>query len=191
MRSGRGYAGIRVARNTGARALRLRPEGKLEPDIDIRLRNGRVLSFQKTIADIEGRKMGKEHRDWVRSGGKPRHDPVGNWWTRRQQVGPALTRAIGRKAAEGYPPETRLLIYLNLGTYGTWRDEIEADIVRFSAPGLQWFASVWVLWDGRLYRAAPNPFLGSPGMFRPKSSVQLGSWRNHTPIRMLFDGSLD
>jgi hypothetical protein len=186
-----GISAIRVAHNIGARSLRINPKDKKAPDIEIRLRNGGVISFQETLADIEGREIAVENRKWAEAGYPMRHDPQEDWWARRQEVGPAITRAIDLKSAKKYPPQTRLLIYLNLGTYGTWRDEIEADIIRFSAPGLQWFASVWVLWEGRLYRAAPNPFLGSPGTFRPKSFVQLGRWRDNTSIRTLLDEGLN
>jgi hypothetical protein len=181
-----GFAAIRCARNIGARSLRINPEDAKEPDIDIKLRSGGVISFQETIADLEGRQMAKEHRDWAAAGRAPRPDPVKDWWARRQEVGPAITRAIDLKSAKKYPPQTRLLIYLNLGTYETWRDEIEADIVRFSAPGLQWFASVWVLWEGRLYRAAPNPFLGTPGTFRPNPTIRLGRWRDHSSMKKVL-----
>ena len=185
-----GFAAIRCARNIGARSLRINPKDANAPDIDIKLRSGGVISFQETLADFKGRRMAQEHREWRAAGYPMRSGPAEAWMARRQEVGPAITRAIDLKASRGYPPQTRLLLNLNLGTYGEWREEIEADIVRFCARGLQWFASIWVLWEGRLYRAAPNPFLGSPGMFRPRSSVQLGNWRNHTPIRMLFDDGL-
>lgn len=182
-----GFVAIRVARNIGARSLRINPKDHKGPDFDFRLRNGRGISFQETRADFDGREIAREHRGWAAAGGSARPDPVEDWQARRREIGPAISRAIELKASKKYPPQTRLLIYLNLGTYGTWREEIEADIVRFCAPGLRWFSSVWVLWEGRLYRAAPNPFLGEPGMQRPRSFVQLGAWRHTPSIRCLFE----
>jgi hypothetical protein len=183
-----GFVAIRVARIIGARSIRINPRDSKAPDIDIQLRNGGAFSFQESLADCKDRHMVREHRKWVADGNKVMPDPASEWLARRREIGPAISRAIELKASKNYPPTTNLLLYLNLGTYGTWRDEIEADILRFSEPGPNWFRSVWILWEGRLYRAAPNPFLGSPGTFRPKSFVKLGDWRLSPPsIKWLFE----
>ena len=111
-----GFVAMCVAQNIGARSLRISPKDERAPDFDIRLRNGRVISFQETRADFEGREIAKEHRSWAAAGYSARPDPVEDWQARRREIGPAISRAIELKASKKYPPQIRLLLYLNLGT---------------------------------------------------------------------------
>jgi hypothetical protein len=55
------------------------------------------------------------------------------------------------KAKKNYPKSMRLLIYLNIGEYGTMQKEIEGAMADSTAVAKEAFAEVWVLWKARLY----------------------------------------
>jgi hypothetical protein len=188
------YCAKKCASLMGVRRLRLSPQDEKSADFEVQLRNGEVLPFQTTVADSEGRKIGLEYQDWRDEGYPPSHDSGEDWWRRRLEIAPALLRAVAKKApkpSRRYSPDMRLLIYLNLGTYDSWREEIELEIATCAAPAALWFRSVWVLWSGRLYRCAPNSFLGLNSTLpacslRPRSMVCLGSWRERCPLGSLL-----
>lgn len=75
----------------------------------------------------------------------------------------ALETAVKKKVSKNYDPASRrrvgLVIYLNLGTYGEWRDDIEVQIFKKTRPASSVFQDVWVLWDSRLYRTWPEPLI--------------------------------
>jgi hypothetical protein len=177
----------------GVRHLRLSPKDEKSADFELQLRNGEILPFQATVADSDDRKIGHEYQVWRNEGYPPRADPAEDWWERRLEIAPALLRAVAKKApkpSRRYSPDMRLLIFLNLGTYDDWREEIELELATCAAPAALWFRSVWVLWSGRLYRCAPNPFLGVNPTLRPRTVVCLGGWRHRTSLSALLDNSM-
>jgi hypothetical protein len=159
------YCAEAFAKKTYASKVGLIAETR--PDFSVQYRNAKVLRFEVTLADRPGRQMAREERQNWDSGDQVRQDPENNWRARRLAIPDALRSASERKARKAYGPETNLLIYLNLGTYDYWRDEIERELILHTEPARNHFNSIWVLWSGRLYRTWPQPFLGSPGAFRP------------------------
>jgi hypothetical protein len=143
-----------------------------QPDFEVQYHTGLRLRFEATHAGMPGRKMALEEKLQWNSGQSLRMDAENNWRARREAVPAALEAASKRKlenALKGlYGPGTNLLIYLNLGTFDYWRDEIERELVEHTKLVRPHFNAVWVLWSSRLYRTWPEPFLGSPGAFRPR-----------------------
>ena len=120
------------------------------------------LDLQATVADLPERKIGQELRDRKIVGYPDRWDPGSEWQRRRLALPTALRSATMRKVERNYSDAQKigLFIYCNLGTYGSWKCEIEEDLVRNTAAARGIFHSVWALWSGRIYRCWPNPFLG-------------------------------
>ncbi|WP_428061702.1 hypothetical protein [Brevundimonas sp.] len=116
------------------------------PDIEL-LRDGIWHEFEITEADDPERKRGKEYAA-QRLSDQSIADPEEAWQKRRQAVPEALNRIVAKKMALPYSPECSLLIYLNLSTYGCWKNEILRDIQTECQPALRKFKQVWVLWDG-------------------------------------------
>lgn len=144
------------ARHTGAARLRLAGNGDW-PDFCVELDDGRRISCEATEADLPDRRRGNEYKVWQQNGYKPRHDPEADWRKRRDAIPVALDRAVVAKLAKGYPRGVAaLVIYLNLGTYDEWREEIEPEIVAHTERALTCFSSVWVLWSARLYKCWPG-----------------------------------
>ena len=65
-------------------------------------------------------------------------------------------RVAEAKAKKAYPRSTRLVIYLNIGEYGTRQREIEGAMADSTAVAKEAFAQVWVLWKARLYLVWDN-----------------------------------
>lgn len=168
------------------------------PDFEVGYRNGLHLRFEVTCADLPGRKIAlEEKRDWD-AGITTRLDPGKNWKVRRQAIPAALEAASvrkKRKALKGlYPPKTNLLIYLNLGTYDNWRDEIEVELVEHTSVVRPYFNSIWVLWSGRLHRVWPEPFIGATDAFRPKRHAlgkALNFYREKREIADIFNKRIE
>ena len=127
----------------GARLVRLH-DGE-RPDFAVN-RDGLWEQFELTEALQPGRRRGDEYKAPDHNSSK--FDPYNDWVRRRQAIPEALKASIHRKTSRIYQDGCNLLIYLNLGTYGHWREDIEADIQRECAPALKQFKQVWVLWDG-------------------------------------------
>lgn len=146
----------RFAEAVAARSVRLIAPPRTRPDFEVLLRNGHVLKVEATEADMPGRRRGDEYRKWAAEGYPARADLIENWVQRREAIPAALRSAAERKAAGGYPPGTSLLIYLNLGTYGRWRTDIERNFATWTKPANRAFSSVWILWGERVYRCWPS-----------------------------------
>jgi hypothetical protein len=158
------WMALKFAEKTSSRYLRLCPQVSRGADFEVRLRSGCTLPFQcvEAGASVEG-KRGNVYRQWKEDGWAPRPDPEEDWLKRRRAIPQELEAAINNKISKGYTSQMNLLIYLPLGTYETWVEEVEADLVTFSQGATGKFRSVWVLWSGRLYRCVPNPSVGRPG----------------------------
>ena len=157
------------AEKTAAKLVGLIPGA--QPDFEVQYRNGTRLQFEATLADMPARKMARDERIAWDKNETVRTDTGRDWSTRRKAIPEALETASKRKAHKAerglYPSDTNLLIYLNLGTYDRWRDEIELELVEHTKLARPHFRSIWVLWSSRLYRTWPDPFLGSATTFRP------------------------
>jgi hypothetical protein len=178
----------KFATATNADSVRVVPESP--PDFEIEFRSGRVLPFEATIADLPGRQMAKEHIDLARSGSTYRSDPFEKWELRRELVPSSLESACLRKCKNRkYTSDTSLLVYLNLGTYGLWRSEIQRELIEHTKIARHCFHAVWVLWSGEVYRCWPNPFLREEH-FRPMPH-QLGWARKRYSDKRMLDSVFD
>ena len=155
------WLAARFAEAVAAREVRLTPPPLTKPDFEVVLRNGHVVSVEATEADLPGRRRGDEYKKWAAEGYPVRTDPIENWVERRAAIPLALQRAAERKARIAYPSGTSLLIYLNLGTYGSWRGDVECNLATWTKPASRAFRSVWVYWSGRLYSCWPHPSIRS------------------------------
>ena len=181
------WSALAFAEKTATRYLRVSPQVGRGPDFELRLRSGRMLPFQCTEAGatVEGKRKGL-YEQWKLNGWTPRPDPFEDWIKRRRSIPGELQAAVNKKVGVDYPPHMNLLIYLNLGTYDTWVDEIEPELVKCTQDAAGKFSSVWVLWGGRLYRCSANPTIGLPGSFRPLPPVRLGTWRSRLEAKRTF-----
>lgn len=154
-----------------AKRVRLGSDSCGGADSELELRNGAVLRLQHVEADLPGRRRGDEYKAWAKDEFRLRHDPFCNWEKRRDEfpaaVGQAVENKIRKKLEGKYDETISLLIYVNLGTYGKWRDRLECELIKQTHLASPHFRSVWAWWSGRLYRCWPNPFLGGPDTFRP------------------------
>ena len=132
------------------------------PDFQI-TQAGVVRSFESVEADLPGRRRADEYKEWKKRNYQPEHDEVENWRARRDAIPVALENRVQQKISKNYDPASRrkvgLVIYLNLGTYGEWRGDIEIQIFEKTRPASFVFQDVWVLWDNRLYRTWPEPLI--------------------------------
>ncbi len=120
------------------------------PDFEIQI-DDHILQFEATEADIEGRRRGDEPDDPY-----PRMDPVENWRKRFEAIPSALDRVVAKKIEKDYPPEVNLVIYVNLGCYGAYVDEGLPILQHHTAAAANKFKSVFVLWEGKLYKFWEN-----------------------------------
>ena len=116
------------------------------PDFEIQI-DGQILQFEATEADIEGRRRGDEPDDPY-----PRMDPVENWRRRFEAIPVALDRVVAKKLKKDYPPEVNLAVYVNLGCYGAYVKEGLPILRDHTAAARAKFKSVFVLWEGSLYK---------------------------------------
>ena len=153
------------------------------PDFAVQYRNGMRLEFEATLADLPGRRIADEHRQWDKENVSVQADTECEWRARRNAIPLALQNASDRKAKKAmqglYGSRTNLLIYLNLATYDRWRQEIEPELVEHTQLARPHFNSVWVLWNERLYRTWPEPFIGNAGALRPELHDLGQAFRQH------------
>jgi hypothetical protein len=150
------FVAAEIGAKRGAAAVRL--IGEERPDIALRFDDGRIESYELVEADRLDRKRGDEYAALEAAGNPIYHWPIEEWATPEQAV--TSIRAMAEKkarkakklAAKGtpYPPETRLLIYVNLDDFGAHTEEIERTFSEAVAPARQWFSSIWVLWKSRV-----------------------------------------
>lgn len=116
------------------------------PDFEIQT-GGNIQGFEATEADMDGRRRGDEPDN------PPlQQDPVEAWRNRFEAIPAALDRVVSKKLSKEYPPETNLVIYLNLGCYGAYVQEGLPILRHHTAPAAAKFRRVFVLWEGYLYR---------------------------------------
>lgn len=116
------------------------------PDFEIE-RGGQTYQFEATEADMDGRRRGDEPEEL-----ELRPDPVEDWRERFEAIPAALDRVVAKKVSKEYPPGVGLVIYVNLGCYGAYVDEGIPILRQHSAPAKDKFKSVFILWEGTLYK---------------------------------------
>jgi hypothetical protein len=62
----------------------------------------------------------------------------------------ALREGISKKQDRNYPPETTLLVYLNIASHGIRQQETEGAI-RTALADQTGFSTILVLWQNRIY----------------------------------------
>jgi len=121
---------------------------------DFQLEIGSVIEDHEAVTVIEkGRRMAAEYRHGSRdrSGGtatdmRARSDGALVW----------LKEQTDRKAAKGYPPDTNLTVFLNVGgEFGIGFEEIVKGLPEATAGARRAFARVWVLFPDRIYCMDP------------------------------------
>jgi len=95
-----------------------------------------------------GRLRGLEYRP-----GAPEveEDPVEDWVRRADQIPSALLSGIRKKTAKAYPPNTQLLVYLNIGEWGIRQRETEAAIKSILSNPTAPFSKIYILWNVKLF----------------------------------------
>lgn len=116
------------------------------PDGYVRL-GGVTKNVEVTIADMPGRKMGKEYR----TDGGIELDPVEDWAARADAIPQALETAIRKKVAKRYGSGMWLVIYLNLNDYGIRQTQTELIIAHVKQKHDSAFNALFVLWKDKLY----------------------------------------
>ncbi|WFU41446.1 hypothetical protein QA640_02635 [Bradyrhizobium sp. CB82] len=134
----------RVASALSSDQVRLVPDER--PDFEIQT-DDRVLQFEATEADMDGRRRGDEPDDL---GWRP--DPVEEWRKRFEAIPAALDRVVTKKVGKDYPPGTALVVYVNLGCYGAYVEEGIPILRAGTEPAKDKFKAVLVIWEGTLYK---------------------------------------
>jgi len=134
----------RVASALSSDQVRLVPGER--PDFEIRT-DGRILQFEATEADMDGRRRSDEpdDTDW-------RPDPVEEWRKRFEAIPSALDRVVTKKIKKAYPAGTALVIYVNLGCYGAYVAEGIPILQAGTEPAKDKFKAVFAMWEGTLYK---------------------------------------
>ena len=79
-------------------------------------------------------------------------DPVENWRKRFEAIPMALDQVVTKKLNKDYPPDVRLVIYVNLGCYGAYLNEGLPILRSGTFPAKDKFKVVFVMWEGKLYK---------------------------------------
>jgi hypothetical protein len=134
----------RVASALSSDQVRLVPAER--PDFEVKS-DDRILQFEATEADMDGRRRSDEpdDADW-------RPDPVEEWRKRFEAIPAALDRVVTKKIGKDYPLGTALVIYVNLGCYGAYVEEGVPILQAGTEPAKDKFKAVFALWEGTLYK---------------------------------------
>jgi hypothetical protein len=132
------------------------------PDFMIRI-DGRDESFEMVEADIPGRKRGMEYRGLISENPESNCDKdieledyaSEDWIKDKSYVEFAVRAVVSKKCRKMYPPDTSLLILLNISSFGLATpseiEEVEATLRAGSVPARAKFQQVWAFWEGRSY----------------------------------------
>lgn len=134
----------RIASYLGPKRVRLCPDAGLDFELDF---DCEIKKYEVTEADKPGRRRGDEAIESV-----PKPDPVEAWRRRFEAIYPAVTGVVQKKIKKPYTIDTHLVIYVNLGCYGAYRDE-GIEVLRHATESAKdHFREVLTYWEGNLYR---------------------------------------
>lgn len=133
----------RVAAALSSESVRLVSDER--PDFEIKCM-GRIDQFEATEADMDNRRRGDEPDSGLQQ------DPVEDWRKRFEAIASALDRVVSKKLKKDYPPDVRLVIYVNLHCYGAYLDEGLPILRNGTSPAKGKFKAVFVMWEGTLYK---------------------------------------
>ncbi len=94
----------------------------------------------------EGRRRGDEYRE----GKEAQKETSEDWRARALAIPGQLEKAIERKIAKGYAGKCKLVIYLNMSTYGILQKETEDAIAAVKAKYADKFDEICILWQEKL-----------------------------------------
>jgi hypothetical protein len=134
----------RVAVAMSSESVRLISDDR--PDFEIR-KVGTIDRFEATEADMDDRRRGDEP-DFPGL----HQDAVEDWRKRFEAIRPALDRVVSKKLKKDYPPDVRLVIYVNLSCYGAYLDEGLPILRSGTSAAKDKFKIVFVMWEGTLYK---------------------------------------
>ncbi|MGX7709356.1 hypothetical protein [Methylobacterium sp. Gmos1] len=137
----------RFAELAQAHEVQLTGETEQYPDGRVRL-GGETLNVEATEAMMPGRKRANEYAPHAPVA---RHDPSAGWDNRLDQIPGVLNRVISKKARLHYVPKPCLVVYLNIGVYGDYRDaETRTVIASIKERYAGSFTGLYVLRGGEL-----------------------------------------
>ena len=110
-----------------------------------------VEQYEITEALMPGRRRGEEWKQAEADGFPLTHDPGERWVERARAAPRAVHSAALKKAVKRYPPTASLIVYLNIGVYGSLKAETEGALTECTACAKDHFHRVIVLWGDRLY----------------------------------------
>lgn len=145
------YIAMQFSKLIGAAQVRLIPKPATQPDFEVTLSCGRLLRMEATEALPKGRRRGDEFKFEKRLGYPMRLIDQDELLGRRLAIPYALSNAIQKKRNKTYDEGTCLVVDVNIGTSGLWRDEIERDLMACLAEAAGAFERVYAIWSGRLY----------------------------------------
>jgi hypothetical protein len=135
---------------TLVRPHRVRLANQNRPDGFLIWNTGSAVPIEITEVMQPGRIRGSEYRSTNRGW---KFDPAENWHQRLDQLPSALSCGIQKKERLHYPPQTILLIYLNISGHGVRQAEMERAI-RAILSNPSKFAAVDVIWQGKLFSSS-------------------------------------
>ncbi|MEW5421256.1 hypothetical protein [Amorphus sp. 3PC139-8] len=145
-----GWIAAELGRLRGADQVRV----PLETFPDFQIRFGNIIEdFEATEVDDPNRRRGDEYKTPDRG---VVDDPYEDWVERANGLSQWLRVVCQKKASKNYYTGTNLAIYLNVGTYGTWRSEIQQSMISSTESVRDKFSSVWVLWEDHAYQVWPD-----------------------------------
>ncbi|BAQ48141.1 hypothetical protein [Methylobacterium aquaticum] len=132
---------------SGADRLQLTTPSEQYPDGRVKV-GSTILDVEVTEAMMPGRKRANEYAP---DAPQARYDPVEDWDRRLDELPIALDRAIGKKLARLYGQKPTLLVYLNIGAYGDYREEeARSSIATIKERHAGSFQALHVLWGNKL-----------------------------------------
>jgi hypothetical protein len=144
----------------GATAVRLINVDQERPDFALKLPGGDIELYELVEADRINRERGREYRDLAAAENPTYHYPIEEWAT-PEQAQATILRSARKKAARAkelsnkgtpYPPDTRLLFYVNLDDFSAHAEKIVNVFPDAVEPARAWFPTIWVLWKDCIYQ---------------------------------------
>jgi hypothetical protein len=138
------WVAARIATALSAKEVRLctgeRPDFELHFDNETR-------QFEVTEADMPGRRRGEESTE-----PKLEEDAVEDWRKRFEAIPDSLKAVIEKKLEKQYSADISLVVYLNLGSFGVYRNEGLPILRDCTLAAKDAFKEIMVFWEGTLFR---------------------------------------
>lgn len=137
----------RFAHLIGADAVQFPPVTEQYPDGRVKV-GSETWDVEVTEAMMPDRRRANEYAPDAPT---VRPDPVEGWDTRLDNLPHVLDRVIRQKANKQYKPPPTLVVYLNIGAYGDYREaETRSCVAETKAQYAGGFAAIHILWGQEL-----------------------------------------